>query len=215
MAPRSETPRQRRTTADVQRALVDSAVAAFAAFGYGGASTKEIARAAGTSETSIYRHFRSKAGLFSAAVVEPFSDLLDEYRSTFASQFDEPWDDDRLMREFLTEFYTHLRERRQAVIALLATAGEPEAAEAAEAVAGRLNEVFRALEGFAAERARRVGGYSAERADVWLRLLAGMVMSVAVFDRWFVPADWAGRSDELVEVMADMVLHGILAAARN
>lgn len=190
---------------------MDSAAAAFAANGYGGASTKEIAQAAGTSETSIYRHFQSKAGLFGAAVAEPFSALLDEYRATFAGQFDEPWDDDRLMREFLGEFFTHLRARRNAVIALLASAGDPEAAEAGGAVADRLRDVFEALESFAAERARRVGGYSPERAEVWLRLLAGMVTAVAVFDRWFVPEGWEHRPEELLDVMADMVLHGILA----
>jgi AcrR family transcriptional regulator len=210
--PPDPAPRRRRSTVEVRRALVDSAAAAFAANGYGGASTKEIARAAGTSETSIYRHFQSKAGLFTAAVAEPFAALLDEYRATFASQFDEPWDDDRLMREFLREFFTHLRARREAVIALLASAGDPDAADAVDAAADRLNEVFEALESFAAERARRVGGYSPEQADLWLRLLAGMVTAVAVFDRWFVPAGWEHRSDELLDVMADMALRGILAS---
>lgn len=199
----------------MRRALVDAASAAFAARGYGGASTKEIAAAAGTSETSIYRHFHSKAGLFSAAVAEPFAALLDEYRATLAGQFDEPWDDVRLMREFLGEFFTHLRGRREAVIALVASAGDPEAAEAAGVAAARLDEVFAALEGFAAERAHRAGGYSPERADVWLRLLAGMVTAVAVFDRWFVPAGWEDRSEELLDVMADLVLHGILATGRS
>lgn len=196
----------------MRRALVDSAAAAFAAHGYGGASTKEIARAAGTSETSIYRHFGSKAGLFSAAVAEPFCSFLDQYRSTLAGQFDEPWDDDRLMREFLGEFFAHLRARREAVVALLSSAGDPEAAEAAGAVAERLDEVFAALEGFAVDRARDVGGYSPERADAWLRLLAGMVTSVAVLDRWFVPPRWAGRPDELLDVMSQMALHGILGS---
>jgi AcrR family transcriptional regulator len=187
-------------------------VRAFAANGYGGASTKEIARAAGTSETSIYRHFGSKAGLFSAAVAEPFCAFLDEYRSTLAGQFDEPWDDDRLMRAFLGEFFAHLRQRREAVVALLSSAGDPEAVEATEAVAGRLDDVFATLEGFAADRARDVGGYSPERADAWLRLLAGMVTSVAVLDRWFVPARWADRPEDLLDVMSELALHGILGS---
>jgi AcrR family transcriptional regulator len=194
----------------VRRVLADSAVRAFAANGYGGASTKEIARAAGTSETSIYRHFGSKSGLFTAAVVEPFCAFLDQYRATLLGQSDEPWDDDRLMREFLGELFAHLRQRREAVLALLSSAGDPEAGDAAEAVADRLDAVFRTLEGFAADRARDVGGYRPERADAWLRLLAGMVTSLAVFDRWFVPPGWAGRTDELLDVMTEMVLHGIL-----
>lgn len=203
-------PRRRRSTDAVRRALTESAVAAFSAHGYGGANTKDIAAAAGTSETSIYRHFGSKAGLFTASVVEPFCDFLDEYRATFVAQFEVPWDDDRLMRAFLGEFYAHLRDRREAVRALLISAGDSEAVAAVAAATERLDGVFAALEGFAVERAARVGGYSPERADVWLRLLAGMVTSVAVLDPWFVPRGWETRPADLLDAMADMVLHGIL-----
>jgi AcrR family transcriptional regulator len=191
---------------------MEAAVSAFAAKGYGGASTKEIAEAAGTSETSIYRHFGSKAELFTASVAEPFCDFLDTYRDTFSAQVDAPWDNGRLMRAFLGEFYDHLRERREAVRALLVSTGSPEAAEPVAAVTGRLNAVFAALEGLAVERAGKVGGFSPERADVWLRLLAGMVTSVAVLDPWFVPPGWERRPDELIGVMADMVLYGVLKA---
>ena len=194
----------------MRRALVEAGVSAFAANGYGGASTKEIADAAGTSETSIYRHFGSKAALFTASVAEPFCDFLDEYRETFTAQSEAPWDDDRLMRAFLGEFYAHLRDRREAVRALIVSAGDPEAEGAVAAVTERLNAVFVALEGFAVERAEGVGGYSPERADAWLRILAGMVTSVAVLDPWFVPPGWESRTEELLDVMADMVLHGIL-----
>jgi AcrR family transcriptional regulator len=196
----------------VRRALCDAAVTSFAASGYGGASTKDIAHAAGTSETSIYRHYGSKAGLFSAAVVEPFCDFLDEYNRTFSGQFDEPWDDVRLMRAFLGEFFNHLRSRREAVIALLASVGDPEAGAAVAQVAERLNGVFGTLESFARQRARHVGGYSPRLADAWLRLLAGMVTSVAVFDRWFVPSGWQGREPALLDVMTDLALQGILGS---
>jgi AcrR family transcriptional regulator len=190
-------------------------VRAFAANGFSGASTKEIARAAGTSETSIYRHFGSKAALFSASVAGPFCDFLDEYRATFTAQFDAPWDDDRLMRAFLGGLFTHLRDRREAVRALLVSAGDPEAAEAVGAVTDRLDAVFGALEGFAVERAERVGGYSPERADVWVRLLAGMVTAAAVLDPWFVGPGGEAHHGELLDVMADMVLHGILSTRPN
>ncbi|MCA9310819.1 MAG: helix-turn-helix transcriptional regulator, partial [Phycisphaerales bacterium] len=40
--------------------LLDTAVVLFAERGYGGATTAELARAAGVTEPIIYRHFKSK-----------------------------------------------------------------------------------------------------------------------------------------------------------
>lgn len=48
--------------------LLDTAVALFAEKGYGGATTAELARAAGVTEPIIYRHFESKKDLFVAAI---------------------------------------------------------------------------------------------------------------------------------------------------
>lgn len=46
--------------------LLDSAATVFAQRGYAGATTKEIARAAGVAEGTIYRHFSDKRELFGA-----------------------------------------------------------------------------------------------------------------------------------------------------
>lgn len=48
--------------------LLDTAVALFAEKGYGGATTAELAKAAGVTEPIIYRHFSSKKDLFIAAI---------------------------------------------------------------------------------------------------------------------------------------------------
>ncbi len=48
--------------------LLDAAERLFAERGYGGATTAELARAAGVTEPIIYRHFRSKRDLFVAVV---------------------------------------------------------------------------------------------------------------------------------------------------
>jgi len=55
--------------------LLDTAVRLFAERGYGGATTAELARAAGVTEPIIYRHFRSKKDLF-IAVIDRTSDLI-------------------------------------------------------------------------------------------------------------------------------------------
>lgn len=48
--------------------LLDTAVSLFAEKGYGGATTAELAKAAGVTEPIIYRHFTSKKDLFIAAI---------------------------------------------------------------------------------------------------------------------------------------------------
>jgi AcrR family transcriptional regulator len=48
--------------------LLDTAVKLFASRGYGGATTSELARAAGVTEPIIYRHFKSKKDLFIAVI---------------------------------------------------------------------------------------------------------------------------------------------------
>lgn len=57
--------------------LLDTAVSLFAERGYGGATTAELARAAGVTEPIIYRHFSSKKDLF-IAVIDRTSDLITE-----------------------------------------------------------------------------------------------------------------------------------------
>ncbi len=54
--------------------LLDTAVELFARHGFGGATTAELAKAAGVTEPIIYRHFRSKKDLF-IAVIDRTSDL--------------------------------------------------------------------------------------------------------------------------------------------
>jgi AcrR family transcriptional regulator len=59
----------RRLPAAERRAqLLDTAVKLFAERGYAGATTAELARAAGVTEPIIYRHFKSKRDLFIALI---------------------------------------------------------------------------------------------------------------------------------------------------
>lgn len=55
--------------------LLDTAIGLFAERGYAGATTAELAKAAGVTEPIIYRHFASKKDLF-IAVIERTSDLI-------------------------------------------------------------------------------------------------------------------------------------------
>lgn len=63
---------------DRQATLIASAAALFAAKGFKGTTTKEIARAAGISEALVFKYFPTKRALYAAILAEkaPLSELL-------------------------------------------------------------------------------------------------------------------------------------------
>jgi AcrR family transcriptional regulator len=62
------TPARRRDKEATKRALLEAAVTVFAAQGFDGATTKEVAATAGVNEGLIQRYFGGKAGLLQAIV---------------------------------------------------------------------------------------------------------------------------------------------------
>ncbi len=65
------------------RQILDTAIDVFAKFGFRGTTTKQIAKAAGVSEATIFLHFPSKEALYRAILEEvlqsqqPLTELLD------------------------------------------------------------------------------------------------------------------------------------------
>ncbi len=60
---------------DTRRRMVDTAIAQFAQHGFAGASTRELASAAGVNIATLSYHFASKQGLYDAAVDEVYRRL--------------------------------------------------------------------------------------------------------------------------------------------
>ena len=63
---------------DRQASLISSAASLFAAKGFKGTTTKEIAKAAGVSEALVFKYFPTKRALYAAILAEkaPLSELL-------------------------------------------------------------------------------------------------------------------------------------------
>jgi AcrR family transcriptional regulator len=73
--------RQRLSAVERRQAVLDTACQVFATASYRGATTAEIARAAGISEPILYRHFGSKRDLYLACLDEcwrRFRDVAEE-----------------------------------------------------------------------------------------------------------------------------------------
>jgi AcrR family transcriptional regulator len=67
---------ERKTAEERREAVLDAAMAEFAARGLHGASTETIARAAGISQPYVFRLFGTKKELFMASVVRCFRETL-------------------------------------------------------------------------------------------------------------------------------------------
>lgn len=59
----------------MEQRIRDAARHLFAERGYGGTTTREIARLADVSETLLFRYYGDKAGLLNEVVIAPFHAL--------------------------------------------------------------------------------------------------------------------------------------------
>lgn len=75
-------PRMKAT--DRRRQLLEAAIDCFAEFGYRGATTASIARAASISEPVLYQHFASKRDLFVALLDQVGREVLREWRKAIS-----------------------------------------------------------------------------------------------------------------------------------
>lgn len=210
--PAPEEPRRavRRPSAVVRGLLLDSARRLFAARGYAGASTREIASEAGVNEALIFRHFGNKVGLFRAAVVDPFRELIDD----FVDEWEATYVSNSMSTEDLTGAWIHalhdlMREHRDLVVALIAAnsfdaAGDPEGGPLSDAFARPLER----LERFT--RREMAGRGLAANPTVAVRATFGMVLSMAVFDDWFFSGITRPPSGETIaREMTDLVVFGV------
>lgn len=80
--------RQRLTAVERRQAVLDAACEVFSAASYRGATTADIAEAAGISEPILYRHFGSKRELFLACIEQSWQRFRDSAEEALAD--DEP-----------------------------------------------------------------------------------------------------------------------------
>jgi AcrR family transcriptional regulator len=202
--------RQRKSTETLRTELLSAAATVFARRGYGGASTKEIADLAGTTQASIYRHYGSKADLFVAAVADPFVELIEDYTAAFTEQSRHSPDPYRLTETHIANLYDHLYAKRTAVLALICASGDPDAEQPVRTVVTRLNEMFEVFQTVSVDVWEHGGPYQIEHAKLWHRLIAGMVVSATALEPLFLPDGWYKPSrNEVINVMTGMITSGI------
>ena len=201
--------RRRRRPGEVDRLIVQAARALFASKGYAGTSTREIAKQAGTHEPTVYRRFGSKAQLFEKVVLEPFNQVISEYLAVWQSQKESPATTEDLVRQFVLPLYTVLTEHRELKLALIAAHAfnletRPSSQEDSE-----LSRMLDRLEPQLSFEATRRGLRNVN-PSVTLRVSAGMVMAMAILDRWLLPhGERRPSPEQIIEEMVQFCLYGV------
>jgi TetR/AcrR family fatty acid metabolism transcriptional regulator len=187
-----------------REAILDAAVEVFAAKGFGHASVRDVARAAGIADGTLYNYFRSKDELLLA--------LLDRLNETERRPADLAGAAD--VEDFLAGYLRHrldlLAANRDLLRALL-----PELLSNAE-LRGRYRREVVAPTMALGEQALAAGAVDGVRVDdpaLTARLLAGTVLGVALLDLLGLLDDEleAVREGRVAERLADLLLHGLVA----
>lgn len=109
-------PAKRLSSEERRRQILVAALAVFGARGYEGATTDEVARAAGVSQPYVVRLFGSKENLFLATIDDALTRMLAGFRAALA-------DDGEVREPGITEEKAAAKRIGQAYVDLLAVRG--------------------------------------------------------------------------------------------
>jgi AcrR family transcriptional regulator len=209
MSSTTKSRRTRRAPGEVERLIVGAAREVFAAKGYAGATTREIATLAGVHEPMVYRQFSSKAALFEATVLAPFNQLISDYLDTFCPQADPSDSLDVLAPRFIEPFYDLLQEGRVLLLALLAASEfhDDFSIDRTRTLTG-LGQLIERLESQLDNEVstRAIPGIDVPAA---LRVAIAMVMGVAILAEWLESDGEPVGRNRLTKEMARISISGI------
>jgi len=196
----------RRGPDEVRRLLLEAARALFAARGYAGASTRDIALKAGVSEALLFRHFGTKAKLFERAILDPINEFTHDFVEEWKARSGADHTPEEISYAYVDGFYRLLSENRDLVLALV-TAQAYESIDDLNA-ASPLSRLMEELE-VVTRREAELRGFRFD-VQISVRLVAGMVMSMALLDEWLFPAGKRRPSRQrIVNEMVALMLHGL------
>lgn len=201
MTPRSK---QRRSTSQERQAgLITAAASLFAAKGFNGTTTKEIARAAGVSEALVFKHFPTKRALYGAILAEKVTvnELLEAVEESAKKR------DDRRVFTLIASF--RIRPGADSTLLRLLLFSALEGHELSEMFFGKHHRVF--YDHLATYIGTRIAEGAFRKVDPLLaaRAFIGMVVHHRLLHEIFgVPMH---RShDETVTTYVDLFLAGLV-----
>ena len=205
----------RRPRGEPRRLLLDAARELFARQGYTNTTSRDIAELAGVAEPLLFRHFGSKAGLFREALVVPFLDLVAEFEEKWRSGALSALDDEDVARQFLGDLFDRFQAHRSLVLTLW---GDETGTVSELADSGVSDEISRGLEALVdistADAAPRRQRRAVADHELSARAAVAMVAGVALFGQSVFLGRHTPTRDDLVDELAQTILHGRLHRRR-
>lgn len=209
MAAPSRAPR--RTTEEVRDLILDAATRLFGERGYARTSMRDIAGEAEISLSVLYRQFSGKEELFSATLLAPFLESFEAFSVAWADQVEQPWDDERLIREFVRDLYGNLTNHRDSLLTLLAVDRDTDS-ELLASTRRALSAGLQNLRLMAEHEADRRQWFSRDTVaysnTFMIALIAGMVLLEPLLVGTITDED----SDVTIDALTKLALHGMRLA---
>ena len=193
---------------DRRAQLLETALNAFSAKGFDGATTKEIASAAGVTEAVIFRHFPTKQALYQAVLESEFGCIdFRKWRAEAQAAMDRN-DDAALFRAIasaIIESYSG-DPRMERVMLFAALEGN---GQALEHYRNFCLPLFELLRDYVARR-QREGALEQYDPGAILSAIAGMAQRYAMFTRMFgFRAEYSDQ--EAADLFTHILMNGIQA----
>jgi AcrR family transcriptional regulator len=174
----------RRPTSEIRALLVEAARELFVANGYEATRIKEISLRAGVAEQLIFTNFGSKAGLFDAAVVAPFSEFVSDYLASWGQDAPESSFEERVGL-FVERLYALAEQDRKLLIFSIARRVSGETSPEGD-IPNRLATLLQTIQPVTlAEAPER--GFPDPDASLLIAASAAMVLGMALLDDLLFP----------------------------
>ena len=180
----------------------------FAAKGFKGTSTRDIAQRAQLTEVMIFRHFGTKANLFQEAVITPFTEFMDDCIADYRLREHGKLSPQQEGVALYTGLFDVLHSERELLLALMAAHQcnelSPEASAQINGAFDRLLALFEEVVATEAKE-RRFSDFDL-RATV--RAMFAMVLSAALH------GDWMGLGKKvsykrMIDAMTELTVRGL------
>lgn len=189
----------RRTTSEIRARLLEAARELFVATGYEATRLKEISSRADVAEQLIFTNFGSKAGLFEAAVVEPFSQFVSEFVASWEQDAPTTSVEDRL-RFFVRRLYSLAERERQLLIYSVARRMDGETGPQTD-IPNRLATLLQAIQPIVVAEAPERGFADAD-PSLLIAAASAMVLGIALLDDLLFPT--ASERPDRERIVADV-----------
>lgn len=174
--PKRRSPRM--SAAERRDSILGAATRVFARGSYASATTAAIAREAGITEPVLYHHFKGKAALYGACLVEAWTSLRERWEAVL----EEEADPKRWLPRIAEVGFAALEDENDAarlwLYALTDLAEDPKARPHVIEFSRELHEYISAM----LERAQQAGGIAPNlnpRAEAWVFLSIGILRSIS------------------------------------